>query len=118
MKNTFLITGTVAIMVMAAACTKEPLKNLSEDESRIYITNHDDSVSFSGFKTFSIADSVAVVDNNRLKGKAGTHVDTAYINAVRSQMVPKRYNEVSHTSGPDLGVVVKRGYNIHTGMVE
>ena len=50
-------------------CTKDPIKNLSEEESRIYITNYDTTVSFSNYKTFKLADSIAIIENNQLLGR-------------------------------------------------
>ena len=39
-----------------SSCSKDPLKNLSEEESRIYITNRDSTADFALYKTYSIAD--------------------------------------------------------------
>ena len=52
-----------------ASCTKEPLKNMTAEESRIYITDHDSSVNFSSFKTFSIVDTVSIIEDGQLSGK-------------------------------------------------
>ena len=57
-----MLTGTSFIY---AGCQKEPLNNLTTDESRIYITDHDSSVNFSNYKTYSISDSVAVIENGQ-----------------------------------------------------
>ena len=56
----------LSIITIAAlsSCTKDPLDNMTEEESRIYITNRDSTVSFSSYKTYSIADSVTLIDNN------------------------------------------------------
>src|SRR5437868_14710355 len=63
----------LAITIFAvSSCSKDPLNNMTEEESRIYITNHDSTVNFSSYKTYSIVDSVALVDNNRLAGKEAT----------------------------------------------
>ena len=118
MRNTFLTIGIAAAIISMSACTKQPLNHLTDDESRLYISNHDDSVSFNAFKTFSIADSVAVISNNRLRGKALTDVDSAYINAVKQQMIQKGYTLVANNQSPDLGVDVSRIYNTYTGVVD
>ncbi len=39
------------------SCSKDPISDLSNEESLVYITNHDKSANFSQFKTFSIVDS-------------------------------------------------------------
>jgi hypothetical protein len=46
-------------------CTKEPVNNLTAEESRIYVTNYDTAAVFSSYATFRIADSVANIENNR-----------------------------------------------------
>jgi hypothetical protein len=56
----------VSILAFAAifqSCSKDPLASLTDEESRIYITDHDSTVNFSEFNTFSISDSVAVINN-------------------------------------------------------
>jgi hypothetical protein len=110
----FAATG---VLVMSS-CKKDPLKNLSGDESRIYITQHSDSVSFNSFHTFSIADSVAVISNNQLQGKTVTDVDTAYINAVKFQMQQRGYTLVNKNQSPDLVITVSRIYNTSTGVFD
>jgi len=111
-----LFTAT-GLLVMSS-CKKDPLKNLSGDESRIYITQHSDSVSFNSFHTFSIADSVAVISNNQLQGKSVTDVDTAYINAVKLQMQQRGYTLVAKNQNPDLIITVSRIYNTSTGVFD
>ncbi len=76
---------------------------------------HSDSVNFSTFRTFSIADSVAVINNNKLEGKVRTDVDAAYINAVKDQLVQRGYTLVSKDQSPDLGINISRIYNTSTG---
>jgi len=95
-------------------CTKEPLNNLNQEESRIYITNHDSTADFSSYKTYSISDSVVVL-NNGGSYKDLTVVDQAYIDAVNKYMQLKGYALVSKQSNPDIGVDVNRIYNTATG---
>jgi len=111
-----LTISALAIVVLAASCSKEPLNNLTQEESRIYITNHNDSVNFQSFKTFSIADSVAVIENGRLVEKATTNVDVAFIAAVKLEMQQKGYTLVNRSQSPDLGINVNRVYTTSTGI--
>lgn len=111
-----LTISTLAIAVLAGSCSKEPLNNLTQEESRIYITNHNDSVSFQAFKTFSIADSVAVIENGQLAEKATTNVDLAFIAAVKQQMQQRGYTLVDRSQNPDLGINVNRVYTTSTGI--
>jgi uncharacterized protein DUF4136 len=109
-----LITGVLAL----SSCRKDPAKNLSGDETLIYITNHSDSVNFNSFHTFSIADSAAVISNGEFMGKALTGVDVAYINAVKDQLTQRGYTLVAKDQSPDLGITVSRIYNTSTGVFD
>lgn len=95
-------------------CTKEPLNNLNDEESRIYVTNKDSTVNFSSYKTYSISDSVVVLDNGTAYKDLST-VDQSYIDAVNKYMQQRGYQLVSKESNPDIGVDVNRIYNTSTG---
>lgn len=111
-----LWVGILALAAMFTGCTKDPLGNLTPEESRIYITNHDSTVNFSGYKTFSISDSVAVINDGRAS-KEITATDQAFINAVKAEMQAKGFKLVSKSAKPDLGINVSRIYNTSTGIV-
>ncbi len=98
------------------SCTKDPVSNLSDDESRIYIADHDSTVNFSNYKTYSISDSVAVIDNqNSTRELTGS--DQAYIDAVKKYMDQAGYQMVSKDASPDLGVDVNHIINTTTGVI-
>ncbi|MGN6418930.1 MAG: DUF4136 domain-containing protein [Pseudobacter sp.] len=118
MKNVFLTIGIAASsMLVLAGCTKDPLNQLTEEESRIYITNRDDSANFSSYTTFSVADSVAVISNGKLEQKSASNVDKAFINAVITQLTAKGYTMVAKDAKPDLGINISRIYNTYSGVV-
>jgi hypothetical protein len=98
-------------------CTKEPIKNLTSEESRIYVTNFDTSVNFSDYKTFRIADSIAVVTNNRLEGRKRTSDDVQIINAVAAAMEQRGFTRVSGNASADLGIAVNAITNTSTQVV-
>lgn len=95
-------------------CTKEPLNNLSQEESRIYVTNADTTINFGSFKTYSISDSVVVLDNGQAY-KDLQPSDQAYIDAVNKYMQQRGYVKVAKDAKPDIGVDVNRIYNTATG---
>lgn len=118
MKNFILTIGVAASsMLVLAGCTKDPLNNMTEEESRIYITNHDSSANFSSYSTFSVADSVAVINNNKLEEKSLTDVDAAFIAAVKAQLTARGYSLVAKDANPDLGININRIYNTYSGIV-
>lgn len=113
-KNGIVLAAVLAVLL--AACSKDPLNNMSNEESRIYITDYDSTVNFSSYKTYSISDSVAVVDGNQ-SGKQLNPTDAAYIAAVKKYMDAQGFTLVSATAKPDLGVDVSRIISTSTGVV-
>lgn len=109
--------ASVSMIVLVTGCTREPLNNLSEDESRIYITNHDSTINFKSFHTFSIADSVALVDNNQSGGKDQTAYDAQFIAALKAAMTAQGYTLVDKGSSPDLALAVTVISNEYSGYI-
>lgn len=113
-----MLFGSVLALLVAAGCTKDPVAHLSEDESRIYITNYDTTAVFTNYKTFAIADSVAIVKNNRLQTKERTDYDVQLINAIANELKQKGYTQVSNSQNADLGVAVSIVTNTSTGLIQ
>lgn len=107
----------VSSAVVLSSCTKDPLNNMTEEESRIYITNHDSTVNFNSYKTYSIVDSVALIDNSRLAGREATSWDVQLISAVQSAMNTRGFVKVDRTQNPDLGINISRVYNTFNNVV-
>ncbi len=116
MKKTGAWLAAAAMMVLLGACQKDAVSNLSTEESRIYITDHDSTVDFSSYKTYSISDSVAVIDGNQ-STKQLDEADAAYITAVKKYMDGMGYTQVTKNDHPDLGVDVSHIINTSTGVV-
>jgi hypothetical protein len=109
--------GVAVVLLIMTGCAKEPLNNLTDDEARLYITNKNDSASFSSYATFRIADSVAVIHNNQLQEHARTSFDAQMIESVAAQMIAKGYTRVQAGVTPDIGIAVSRIYNDYSGVV-
>lgn len=116
MKKIFLLTGIAAALAFTG-CQKDPLKDLTSEEARIYITNHDSTVQFGAFHTFSVADSVGVIENGKGTAKELTGYDAAVIAAVKSELQSRGYQLVDRTADPDLGINISRVYSTSTGIV-
>lgn len=97
-------------------CKKEPLDNMTQEESRIYITDHDSTVNFSDFKTFSVSDSVALIEGGK-KVMQLNDADQTYIDAVKEEMEAKGYTLVAKDQNPDLGLTVNRIISTSTGVI-
>ena len=111
-----LLSAFVGLALLFIGCTKEPLNNLTQEESRIYITNHDSTTNFSAFKTFSISDSVTYVNNGR-SSRNRTMVDQGFVDATINQMKAAGYVQVSKQSKPDVGINISRITNTSTGVI-
>jgi hypothetical protein len=85
------------------SCSKDPVSDLSTEESLVYVTNHDKSANYTQYKTFSIVDSVLFVQNDR-SGTALTDIDRALLNRIISNMQSLGYKYVSPKSNPDVGI--------------
>jgi hypothetical protein len=104
-------------VIIFSGCRKDPLSNLTADESRIYVTQRDSTISFTNFKTYSIVDSVAVITNNKLGGKMLTGYDLQVIAAIKAAMSQRGFTLVDTKSSPDLGINVSRITNTYTGVM-
>ncbi|AEW03522.1 hypothetical protein A4D02_19495 [Niastella koreensis] len=118
MKKIVIPVLMAAGILAMTSCKKDVVKNLQGDEGQIYVTNHSDSVNFSSFKTFSIADSVAVIENNRLYGYELSGSDAAYIQAVKDQLTQRGYTLVNKNQNPDLGITISQVYSTSTGVID
>ena len=116
MKRQMMVLAFAAALAVCS-CTKDPLKDMSDQESRIYITQRDSTVNFRGFNTFSIADSVAYIGSNQ-PGTRFTAVDAQFIDAIKNQMQQRGFLFVSRNQNPDIGITVSRIYNTYQGIVD
>jgi hypothetical protein len=117
MKREFMSLIAFVITALLSSCVREPLNDLTEDESRIYITNYDTSVNYHNYSTFSIADSVAVIRNNQLQAHERSQTDAQFIAAVATVLEQRGYTRVNNNQNPDLGVTISRIINTATGVV-
>lgn len=113
MKQMKWIAPAMALFFLAS-CQKDVVKQLTPEESQIYITSYDSSAQFTSYKTFSIADSVGILKDGKAS-KELTPNDQAYLNAVKQSMQAEGYELVSREDQPDLAINVMRIYNTHTG---
>lgn len=118
MKNKHVLIAAFSVCAaMLFSCTKEPLNNLTQEESRIYVTNSDSTLNFASYKTYSISDSADVLDNGQTY-KDLQPVDQAYMDAIKNYMNARGYTLVNKNSNPDLVLNVNRIYNTSTGLYD
>jgi len=109
-----LIIGVPLMILLFDSCKKDPLNNLTNEESRIYITNYDTTANFASYTTFSITDSVTLVQDNQFAGRSYDAFDVNTINAMSQQMSQRGYKLVSNTANPDLAINISRVYTSST----
>lgn len=112
----YSLLGAGMVLLIMAGCKKDPLENMTQEESRIYITDHDSSKNFKDYTTFSIADSVAFIEDGKSRRQLND-ADAAYIGAVKKYMQDKGYVYVTQKGDPDLGINVNRIVNTRTGVI-
>jgi Domain of unknown function (DUF4136) len=111
-----LVAG--AMLIGLAGCRKDPLKALSSEESRVYITRYDSTVDFSSYQTFRIADSVTVISNGQFAGQASTFFDKSIITALTQAMVQRGYQlQTDVAKRPDIGINISRITSESTGVI-
>ncbi|MGX5819721.1 DUF4136 domain-containing protein [Chitinophaga lutea] len=116
MKRTGMILSAIAVSALLfSSCKKDPLKDMTEEESRIYITNYDEQADFTAYKTFSIVDSVAVISNRDSK-KELTSYDAQLLAALKSNMQARGYTLVDKSAKPDLAMNVSRIDNSYSAV--
>ncbi|MBW7840116.1 MAG: DUF4136 domain-containing protein [Chitinophagaceae bacterium] len=116
MKTKMSLLAIAIAMLLITGCGKDPVANLTDEESRIYITDHDSSANFSDFHTFYVSDSVAVLENGKSKMQL-TEAGQAYIDAVKQAMIRNGYTAVNKDQHPDIGITVNRIISTTTGVI-
>ena len=89
------------------ACSKSASDGLSNEESRVYITNRDEAATFNSYRSFSIVDSVLIYINNA-PSRQLTADDMALLDAIKSQMQSRGYVYAEKSDSPDLGINVTK----------
>ena len=116
MKKNWLVYLSV-LGFFLSSCTKDPLDNLTQEESRIYVTNYDTTVSFGNYKTFRIADSIAIITNNQLQGRERTALSAQFVDATVNALQQKGYVRVNNSQSADLGITISAITNTSTQLI-
>ncbi len=98
------------------SCTKDPLSGLSDSDSQIFVTNHDNQANFKLYKTFSVVDSVQVVEDN-YSGTGLTSLDRAMLIRIIDNMEKLGYKYVQASAKPDVGINLARITNTSLNVV-
>jgi hypothetical protein len=99
-----------------SSCKKEPLNHLTNEESRIYVSNYDTTAGFGGYRTFSIEDSVSIIEDNQSVARKRSDYDSLVIQTTSQQMQSRGYTLVTKEAKPDLAINISRVTNASTGV--
>jgi hypothetical protein len=97
------------------SCSKDPVNDLSDLDSQVYITNRDKTADFKTFKTFSITDSVTVIQDNRT-ATALTSLDKDLLTRIITNMQNLGYTYVAADKKPDVGLTAARITNTYVNV--
>jgi hypothetical protein len=114
LKNVFL--WVVSAGMLLSSCTKDPLADLSDIDSQVFITNMDKQVNFKQYKTFSVVDSVEVIRDNRASS-ALTSLDQDMLIRIVTNMEKLGYSYVAPNKTPDVGISLSRVTNTSVNVV-
>jgi hypothetical protein len=106
----------IGCAIMCFSCSKDPLSDLSDLETQIFITNRDKQVDFKQYKTFSVVDSVEVIENN-YSDVALTGLDRDMLIRIVTNMEKLGYKYVVGTQKPDIGISLARVTNTSVNVV-
>ncbi|RRB02180.1 DUF4136 domain-containing protein [Larkinella rosea] len=98
-----------------SSCRPDPLNDLTPEDSQVFITNHDRSVNFANYKTYSLPDSVVEVANDR-QTVSMTPLDQRVLDKLATTMTGLGYQRVSGKDSSDLGVAVMKINNSYVGV--
>ena len=110
-----LILG-VTVAIIATACAPDPLKDLTVEETQVFITNYEPTTNFASYQTFSLADTVYVIQNQQT-GVSTSSQDYVALDRVTSTLTQRGYKRVTREAKPDLGINVARIREPQTGLV-
>lgn len=98
-----------------AGCRENAIADLNPEDSAVYITNHDRSINFTQYRTFSLPDSVIVESNDRYSPSLTT-LESQFVTSVANGLTSRGFQRVGKGQPADLGVAVIRVNNRYTGV--
>lgn len=117
MKKYYLPVLSLFIIILTG-CRKEPLDNMTLAESNVYITQYDNSVDFSNYSSYRVADSASVISNGQFAGRSRSAFDASLVEAVRQAMTAHGFREETNAGvSPDIGINISKLIDSYTGVV-
>ncbi|MFN4145429.1 MAG: DUF4136 domain-containing protein [Runella sp.] len=106
----------ILFLILLGACTPDPIRDLTAEDSQVFITNFEPTANFGSFRTFSLPDSVFTLQNQR-QGISNSSLDGQVIGRVATNLSRRGYQRVQRELRPDLGVNIIRVSESQTNVV-
>ncbi|TAF95756.1 MAG: DUF4136 domain-containing protein [Cytophagia bacterium] len=117
MTRYFILWTTAAITLAAVlGCSPNAIKDLTPEDSQVFITDVRSDANWSSYSTFSLADSVFTLNNQR----AGIWNDSrapGMTNSVANNLSSRGYKRVERHQKPDLGVSIIGISNVQNDII-
>ncbi|MFN8343877.1 MAG: DUF4136 domain-containing protein [Spirosomataceae bacterium] len=98
------------------SCAPDALQDLTPEDSQVFITNYEKTANFGNYQTFSLADSVYLLQNQRT-GVSTLPLDFRILGRVADNLTQRGYTRIARGAKPDLGVNVIRISETQSGLV-
>lgn len=93
----------------------DPLANISDDDTRVYVCNFDKNVKFSDYTTYFVGDSAFSIVNNQARFSINRTKNKTFIFYFRENFEKKNFKHVKKGENPDMGVQISRVTNSKIG---
>lgn len=110
------LLSVLLLAAMSWSCAPDALQDLTPEDSQVFITNYQKSANFGNYQTFSLADSVYLLQNQRT-GVSTLPLDFRILGRVADNLTQRGYKRISRSEKPDLGVNVIRISETQSGVV-
>ncbi|MCU0338814.1 MAG: DUF4136 domain-containing protein [Spirosomaceae bacterium] len=97
------ILFSLLLVAFVAACNPDPIKDLSAEDSQVFITNVQSGVNWKSYATFALPDSVLTLNNQR-SGIWNDPRASRMVNLVTTNMTQRGYRQVMRHQSPDLAM--------------
>ncbi|MFH1161575.1 MAG: DUF4136 domain-containing protein [bacterium] len=115
MKTNHSLFLLFAWILTMASCAWYPSDADLLTETDVVLTMYDVNTNFNDFKTFSIVDSIGVVqDNDTTVKRISNDTTTAVLNQIKQNMIQRGFTKVAKSANPDfaINVVVIKTLNV------
>ncbi|QNA45485.1 DUF4136 domain-containing protein [Lacibacter sediminis] len=104
-------------LFLLASCKKNPIKNLTVEESWVYISSGNNGINFYNFSSVTIPDSIILISNRQGSNNYETNaLAQSMINEVKATMQSRGYTLTGKNNNPDLGISIARIDNSYTNV--